>query len=159
MKKVWPWIFGILAGLIILLLILFGGSNRQAYWIAHGAVEQRVELSQDRIEAVADMAVASVDLAVMLSGDLPSQEAKADLVKQDIEEISNRLQEAAEMRGDAALKKLEATTELFNKTMSAVEDASDSATDPKVKTILDRIYGIMEATKEQIVQTVLNTQE
>ncbi len=44
----------------------------------------------------------SVDLALKLAGDLPSQQAKADLVKQDIEEIGNRLKDASEARGDAA---------------------------------------------------------
>jgi hypothetical protein len=39
-----------------------------------------------------------VDLALQVAGDLPSQQAKADLVKQDIEEIGNRLNEAGDAR-------------------------------------------------------------
>jgi len=159
MKKVWPWIFGIVAGLIIIALISAGRSNRQAYRIARGAVEQRVEISQDRIDMAAQMATASVDLALKLAGDLPPQQAKADLVKRGIEEISSRLKEAAEARGDLAMTKLDASIELFNKTMDAVQEASAAATDPAVKSRLDRIYGILEATKEQIVQRVVNTQK
>jgi hypothetical protein len=89
--------------LILVAFLLAGRSERQAYLIAHGAVEQRVELTQDYIDARADMAVAAVDLARKLAGDLPLQQAKADLVKQNIEAISNRLKEAAEMRGVTAM--------------------------------------------------------
>ena len=157
MKNIWAWIFGIIAGLLILGWLFAGRSSRQAYRIARGAVEQRVELSQERISTVADMAVASVDLALKLAGDLPSQQAKADLVKQDIEEISRRLQEAAEARGDLAIAKLDTSIELFNKAMDTVDTASQEATDPVVKAKLDRIYGILQATQEQITQLLLKT--
>ena len=159
MSNTWRWIFGIIAGLALIGLLLYGRSERQAYRIARGAVEQRVEISQDRIDTVADMAMASVDLALKLAGDLPSQQAKADLVKQGIEEISNRLNEAAEMRGEAAMDKMDQTIEQFDQTMQTVEDASQEASSPAVKSVLDRIYGILEVTKEQLIQTILNTQQ
>jgi hypothetical protein len=159
MSNTWRWIIGIFVGLIVFAFVLAGRSERQAYRIARGAVEQRVEMSQDRIDAVADMAVAAVDLALKLSAELPSQEAKADLVKQGIEEISNRLKEAAELRGEAAMDKMDQTIEQFDQTMQTVEDASQEAESPAVKSILDRIYGILEATKEQLIQTILNTQQ
>jgi len=38
MKKVWPWIFGIAAALIIIALLFSGGSDQRAYMIARGAV-------------------------------------------------------------------------------------------------------------------------
>jgi len=159
MSNTWRWIFGIIAGLALIGLLLYGRSERQAYRIARGAVEQRVEISQDRIDTVADMAMASVDLALKLAGDLPSQQAKADLVKQDIEEISNRLKSASEARGDLAIERLDLVIEQFNKTMQTVEDASKEAESEAVKSVLDRIYGILEATKEQITQFILNTQK
>ena len=159
MKKAWPWIIGIVVGLILVGWLAFGRSDRQAYRIARGAVDQRVEISQDRIDAAAEMATASVDLALKLAGDLPSQQAKAELVKQDIEEISKRMKEAAELRGEAAIEKLDQSIEQFNQTLQTVEDASKEATDPAVKSILDRIYGVLQATQEQIVQAVLNTQK
>jgi len=159
MSNTWRWIIGIVVGLIVFAFVLAGRSERQAYRIARGAVEQRVEMSQDYIDARADMAVAAVDLALKLAGNLPSQEAKADLVKQDIEEISNRLNEAAELRGDAAMDRLDQSIEQFNQTLKTVEEASQEATSPAVKSLLDRIYGILEATKEQLIQTVLKTQE
>ena len=159
MSNTWRWISGIVVGLIVFAFVLAGRSERQAYRIARGAVEQRVEMSQDRIDAVADMAVAAVDLALKLSAELPSQEAKADLVKQGIEEISNRLKGAAELRGEAAMDKMDQTIEQFDQTMQTVEDASQEAESPAVKSILDRIYGILEATKEQLIQTILNTQQ
>lgn len=159
MSNTWRWIIGILVGLVVVAFLLAGRSERQAYRIARGAVEQRVELTQDRIDAAVDMANASVDLALQLAGDLPSQQAKADLVKQDIEEISNRLKEAADMRGEAAMDRLDQSIEQFNQTLETVEDASQQAESPAVKSNLDRIYGILEATREQLVQTILNIQE
>jgi len=159
MKKVWPWIFGIVAALFIIALLMVGRSERQAYRIARGAVEQRVEISQERIDTTVEMATKSVDLALTMAGDLPSQQAKADLVKQDIEEIGKRLKEAADARGDAAIEKLNQSIEQFNQTLQTVEDASNGATDQAVKSTLDRIYGMLVATQEQIVQTILNTQE
>ena len=159
MSKTWRWIIGVIVGLILVAFLLAGRSERQAYRIARGAVEQRVELTQDYIDARADMAIAAVDLALKLAGDLPSQQAKADLVKQGIEEISNRLKEAAQLRGEAAMDKMDQTIEQFDQTMQMVDEASQEAESPAVKAILDRIYGILEATKEQLVQTVLITQE
>jgi methyl-accepting chemotaxis protein len=90
---------------------------------------------------------------------LPSQQAQADLVKADIEEISNRLSEAAELRGDAAIDRLNESIEQFNTALESVEDASQEAESPAVKSILDRIYGILEATKEQLVQTILGEEQ
>jgi hypothetical protein len=71
MKRVGPWIFGSIIVLALIILVVYGRSSRQAYRIAQGAVEQRAELTQDYINAVTDMAVASVDLALKLAGDLP----------------------------------------------------------------------------------------
>lgn len=158
MSSTWRWIFGIAIGLGLIAWLAVGRSERRAYRTARGAVEQRVELTQDRIDTAAEMAIASVDLALQLAGDLPSQQAQADLVKQDIEEISNRLKEAAELRGEAAMTRLDQSIEQFDQTLQTVEDASQAATDPAAKSILDRIYGALEATKEQLVQTILGTQ-
>ena len=155
MKKVWPWVFGIAFGLIIIALLWVGRSERQAYRIARGAVEQRVEISQERIDTAVEMATKSVDLALQLSAGLPPQQAKADLVKQAIEEVGKRMSNAAQARGDAAIERLNQSIDQYNQAMQTVEDASKEATDPAVKSTLDRIYGILEATKEQLVQTIL----
>ena len=159
MSNTWRWIFGILAGLGLIALLFVGGSERRAYRIARGAVEERVELSQERIDTAVEMATKSVDLALTLSAGLPAQEAKADLVKQGIEEIGNRLKSASEARGEAAIERLDLAIEQFNTTLQTVEDASKEASSPAVKSVLDRIYGMLEATQEQLVQTILNTQK
>ena len=159
MSNTWRWIIGIVVGLALIGFLWAGRSERQAYRIARGAVEERVELSQERIDTAVEMATKSVDLALTLSAGLPAQEAKADLVKQGIEEIGNRLKSAAEARGDLAIERLDLVIEQFNKTMQTVEDASKEAESEAAKSILDRIYGMLEATKEQLVQTILNTQE
>jgi hypothetical protein len=159
MNNTWRWIIGIVAGLAVIGLIFVVRSNRQAYNIARGAVEQRVALSQDRIDQAVEMATKSVDLALTMAGNLPSQQAAADLIKQDIAEIGNRLKAASEARGNLAIEKLDLAVEQFNTTLQAVDDASKAADNPAAKSILDRIYGVLEATKEQLTQTILNTQK
>ena len=147
MKKAWPWIAGVLVGVIILALLFFGSSERQAYWIARRAAHARVDTSQDRIDATVEAATAA-DRALELAGNLPSQEAKADLVKQDIEEIGNRLQDAAEAAGDASIDQ-------FNQTLETVNQAEEEATVPRVKAALYRISLVLEAAKERTVDFAL----
>ena len=159
MNNFWRWLIGIVVGVLLIGLVLVGRPDRQAYRIAKGAIEQRTENTQARIDAAVESAIVSVDLALEWAGNLPSQQAKADLVKADIQEIGNRLKDAAEARGEAALQALDQSIEQFNTTMETVEDASRQADNPQVKTVLDRIYGALSAGKEQITQTVLSTQE
>ena len=158
MKKAWPWIIGIVVGLILVGWLAFGRSDRQAYRVARGAVNQRVEISQERIDTAVKMATTAVDTALELSAGLPSQEAKADLIKQDIEEIGERLKDASEARGDAAIEKLDLAIEQFNTTLETVDDASKEADSEVVKSILDRIYGVLVAVKDQLVETIINRQ-
>ena len=155
MKNIWRWIIGIIVGLVIVGLILTVKSNRQAYNIARGAIESRTALTQDRIDAATQLAMTSVDVALKLSGDLPSQQAQADLIKQDIQEISNRLSEAADLKGQLAIDKLDQAIAQFNQTLTAVDQASQEADTPVVKAIFDRIYGVLSATQEQLTNFLL----
>jgi biopolymer transport protein ExbB/TolQ len=159
MNNFWRWFFGIVVGVLLVAWLLVGRSDRQAYRIARGAIEQRTENTQARIEAAVESATASVDLALQLAGNLPSQQAEADLIKADIEEIGNRLNDAAEARGEAAIAALDQSIEQFNTTLETVEDASNQAQDPQVKATLERIYDTLSAGKEQLTQAVLRTQQ
>ena len=46
MNKVWPWIFGIGVGLIVIALVFCARSDRQAYWVARGTVARAVQVTQ-----------------------------------------------------------------------------------------------------------------
>jgi hypothetical protein len=155
MKNIWRWIIGIVVGLVIIGVLFTIRSNKQAYNIARGGIESRVTLTQDKIDAVTQMAMTSVDLAVKLAGDLPSQQAKGDLVKQDIQEISTRLSEAVDLKGQLAVDKLDQTIAQFDQTLQAVDQASKEADTPAVKAVFDRIYGVLSATEEQLKQFLL----
>ncbi len=155
MKKVWPWIIGVVVGVVIVVWFFVGRSERQAYWTARRAVHARVDTSQERIDATVEAATAAVDRALEMAGGLPSQEAYADLVKQDIEEIGNRLKDASEAAGDAAIEKLDASIDQFNQTLETVEDASKEATDPAAKATLYRISRVLEAAQEKVVEFLL----
>ena len=155
MNSTWAWIVGIGAALLLVGLLFFGGSDRRAYRQARGVIEQRAGLRQDRIDTAVDLATKAVDLALVRAGDLPSQQAKADLLKQDIEVIGQRLKDVAGLQGEAAVAQLDQSIAQFDATLQVIEDASKEASDPLIKAKLDRIYGMLEATKEQIVQSVL----
>lgn len=159
MKKAWPWILGVFVGLLIIGFWWSGRSERQAYRAARGAIDARVYDAQTRINNAVVAATDAVDLALKLAGDLPSQQAKADLIKQDIEEISSRLRAATEAVGDTAVDQLDQSIEQFNTTLETVEQASNEAESPAAKTLLDRIYGVLLAAQEQIVQAVLSAEE
>ncbi len=159
MKNIWRWVIGIVVGLVIIGFLVFVRSNRQAYNYARSFIQKRTAITQDRIDAVTEMATASVDLAVKLAGDLPSQQAQADLVKQDIQEINNRLSEAANLRGQAQIDKLDTAIAQFDQTLQLVDQAAQQAQTPVIKATLDRIYGVLVATEEQIKQFVVSTQK
>jgi uncharacterized protein YicC (UPF0701 family) len=159
MNNFWRWFFGIVAGLAVIGLLLAGRSERQAYRIGRDAIHQRVEAQQARVDKAVESATAAVDHALQLAGNLPSQQAQADLVKADIEEIGNRLNEAAEARGDAAVAALDQSIEQFNTTLENVEKASNEATDSRAKATLDRIYNTLLAARDRLTEAVLNTQQ
>jgi hypothetical protein len=156
MSNTWRWIFGVLIGAFILGLVFVGGANRRAYRAARGAVEQRVEISQDRIDAVADLGITAVEKALELAGELPGAEAQAERIIQEIEATRDSLNDASAARGDVAIERLDATIEQFNLTLETVENAADEAESPAVKAVLDRIYGILVAVQSQIVEFINN---
>ena len=156
MKKVWVWIAGVIIVVIILALLLGLRSSEQAYRVAREEINARVEAAQDRIDMGVEMATTAVDLALAMAGDLPSQQAYADLIKQDIEEIGKRLSEAAELKGEQAIAKLDESIAQFDQTLQDLEQASNEADTPAVKSLLDRIYGVLEATREQLAQALIN---
>ena len=159
MNNTWRWIIGIVVGLAVAGLLLFGASERQAYRIARGAIEERDDARQARIDAAVESATALVDNALVLAGDLPSQQAQADLIKQDIEEIGNRLKEASEDRSEASIDKLNAAIDQFNATLETIDEASKNAESEVAKAKLDRLYGYLDAAGEALAQAVVNTQE
>jgi hypothetical protein len=53
MNKVWPWIAGIVIGLMIIGLLFAASSDRQAYWVARGTVPIAIQVSRtENITAV-----------------------------------------------------------------------------------------------------------
>lgn len=155
MSNTWRWIIGMVVGLALLGLLFAGTSDRRAYRQARGAIETRFEVQQERIDTVVEMATTAVDIALTLSGDLPEQQAQADIVKQNIQATGDLLKAASEARGEEALQLLDQSIDQFNQTLEAVDSASREAESPAVKSILDRIYGLLLGVKEQIVQFVL----
>ena len=45
MDKAWPWIAGILVGVMLIALLFAASSNRQAYWVARGAVPRAIQVT------------------------------------------------------------------------------------------------------------------
>jgi hypothetical protein len=155
MKKAWPWIIGIVVGAILLAWFFAGRSERQAYWSARRIIHERVDTSQDRIDAAVEAATAAVDRALEMAGGLPAQQAKADLVKQGIEAIGNRLKEAADAKGQAAIDKLDASIDQFDQAQAAVKDASKEATTPAAKATLFHISRVLGTAQDSVVKFLL----
>jgi DNA anti-recombination protein RmuC len=154
MRKVWPWIAGIVIVVVILAVLLGLRGTSEAYQVAKGEINARVAASQDRIDTAVEMTTAAVDLALELAGVLPSQQAQAELIKQDIEEIGNRLKDASEARGQEAIEKLDALSAQFNQTLQTVEEAARESTDPAAQWLLGQIYGILEGAQQALTEAL-----
>lgn len=76
------------------------------------------------------------------------------MITQDIEEISNRLKEAADARGDLAIERLDLTIDLFNQVLDTIDNAANETDSEVAQQSLDRIYGILEAAQTQIVELI-----
>ncbi len=159
MRKVITWIVGIVVALMLVGFVFAGSSSRQAYRAARGAINQRTQLTQDKIDMAVQMASKAVDLAMVQAVKVPLAQASADLIKQKITAVGNVLKEAAQLRGDAAVARLNASMALFDQAMQVVADAAKQSVDPATQFALERIYGILETAKEQLSQTVLNPQQ
>jgi hypothetical protein len=46
MKSAWPWIVGIVVGLLVVALLFAGISNRQDYWVARGTVPRAIQVTR-----------------------------------------------------------------------------------------------------------------
>jgi hypothetical protein len=46
MNRVWPWIAGIVIGLLIIGLLFAASSNQQAYWVARGTVPRAIQVTR-----------------------------------------------------------------------------------------------------------------
>jgi hypothetical protein len=46
MSKAWPWIAGIIVGLLLVGLMFAASSNRQAYWVARGSVPRAIQVTR-----------------------------------------------------------------------------------------------------------------
>ena len=46
MRTVWPWIFGIAVGLILITMVFAVRSDRQDYWVARGTVLRPTQPAQ-----------------------------------------------------------------------------------------------------------------
>lgn len=90
-----------------------------------------------------------------LAGDLPTQHAQAGLVNQDIQEINNRLSDAAILKGNLAVQMLDAAITQFNQTLTAVDQAAHEADPPAAEAVFDRIYGVLVATHAQLTNSLL----
>ena len=91
------WKFSLVVVLLVAVMVVAGCQTE-----AEQAAEATVEVQQENIEEFFTVAEGLVTGAVELAGGLPSQEAKGDLILQDLEEIQSRLSEAVEMEAEDA---------------------------------------------------------
>ncbi|MBP1701601.1 MAG: hypothetical protein H6Q38_708 [Chloroflexi bacterium] len=46
MNKVWPWVAGVVVGLLIIGLLFAASSDRQSYWVARGTVPRAIQVTR-----------------------------------------------------------------------------------------------------------------
>jgi hypothetical protein len=148
-EQSWRWIIGIIVSAILIRLLLVGAQ-------ISGLGSQEPSINRSRCHGGRCQ---GLPVAIDTRSTADCRPNSKQIIKQDIEEIGNRLKAAAEARGEAAIAQLDQSIEQYNTTLQTVEDASREASDPEVKATLDQIYNVLLASKDQLTQFVLSTQQ
>ena len=162
MNNIWRWIHrdrrG--SGLLIWAGCLLDASDRQAYRIARGAIEQRTDTSKPGSTQPSTSATASVDLALKLAGNLPSQQAEGRPGQAG--HRGDRQPLEGRFRSTRRCGRCKLWTSPSNSSTPRCRRWTmppKKRTIPQVKATLDRIYGVLLAAKEQLTQAVLDMQQ
>jgi signal transduction histidine kinase len=118
------WKFSLLTVLLVAMMVVVGCQSE-----AEQAAEATVEVKQEKIDDFFALAEAHVVAATEIAGGLPSQEAKAELLVADLEEINNRLSEAVETKAEVRVAALEGVAQLVETVKSDVQEIVENVVD------------------------------
>lgn len=138
------WKFSFLAILMVAALVVVGCQSD-----LEKAAEATVEVQQEKIDDFFTVAEGLVAASATLAGGLPSQEAKAELIVADLEEINSRLTAAVELKSEAKVTALEDVQQLLQKVAGDVEDALSEASD-EAQDALKQLQGNLEDAQKAV---------
>jgi chromosome segregation ATPase len=139
----------LLVVIALLLLAVLAGCQSSV----EQAVEATVEVQQEKIDTFFAVAEAHVVAAIELTNALPSQQAKADLLLQDLEEINKRLNEAVETEADVKVAALEAVAQQIETVKATVEEILETAVDQvpeEAKDALEQLQNELEELQKKV---------
>jgi DNA repair exonuclease SbcCD ATPase subunit len=127
--------------------------EQQARERVEQSINETTEIRKENVRATIEQLKTQVDEATVEAGNLPSQQYKADLAKQDLEEIGNRLEKAVALEGEQAKQQLESAVNGYNGLIEEVNQAADQATGEE-RARLTAFATYLETRKEEVVNAI-----
>jgi hypothetical protein len=97
----------------------------------------------------------AVGVAMEKAGALPSQEAKAELLVEDLEEINSRIDAAITQEGDDRIQALQDVGTNVNALIAGVNEAAEEATGD-LQVALQELATHLETTQATLQETIVN---
>ena len=127
--------------------------EQQAQQRLEQEIDKTTETKQEEIKTDIDLLKSQVDEATVEAGNLPSQQYKAELAKQDLDEIGRRLEKAAELEGEASKQELQSAVDGYNGLIDEVNQAATKATGEE-KAQLTAFASYLETRKQEVVKAI-----
>jgi hypothetical protein len=142
--------------MIVVAIIAAGcGGTPTAQEAVATAVEATVEQTTAEVDAVFAGLIAAVGVATEKAGALPSQEAKAELLVEDLEEINSRIDAAIAQEGDDRIQALQEVGTNVNALIAGVNEAAEEATGD-LQVALQELATHLETTQATLQETIVN---
>jgi hypothetical protein len=141
--------------LLISAIFLAACGTPSAEQMAATAVVATVEQKQANVDTVFTGLIDAVNVALEKAGDLPSQEAKAELLIADLEEINSRVNAAIEQEGDDQIQAFQDISQNVDALISGVNEAADSATG-EYQVALQALATQLETTQGALQETIVD---
>ena len=142
--------------MIVVVMIAAGcGGPPTAEEAVETAVVATVEQTTANVDAVFARSIDAINAAVEKVNALPSQEAKAELMVADLEEINSRLDAAIAQAGDDRIQAFQDVSTNINAVIAGVNEAADQATGEQ-QVALQELATHLETTQATIQETIVN---
>jgi len=145
---------GLLAILVVALAVFAGCVQSDQ----EKAVEATVEVQQENIDTAFTAMETLVTEAAELAGGLPSQEAKAELIVEDLAEINTRLTDAIAQEAEDKVAALEDVAAALETVQSTVEEVKSEASE-EVQASLDELQSKLEDAAQAIQDEIATVKD
>jgi DNA anti-recombination protein RmuC len=146
--------YGLLAALVMVMAFIAGCAQSDL----EQAVEATVEVQQENIDTAFTAMETLVTEAAQLAGGLPSQEAKAELIVEDLAEINTRLTDAVAQEAEEKVAALEDVAAALATVQSTVEEAKSEMAD-EAQADLEELQSKLEDAAQAIQDEIASVNE